>query len=388
VSPLRVGLNLLYLAPGETGGMEVYARALVPELLAAAPDAEFVAFCGSELYAEMRERPWAEGLRVVGLPGVSSRTRLARSAAEQSVLPAAAVRARLDVLHSLANTMPGAYPGRTVTTVHDLIHLRFPETHAGLLGHGMAALARLSVLRSDRLVADSQATATDLVELLGADRRRVDVVPLGPGFDEAADPTPEADLRARLELGDRPIVLSVSAKRPHKNLMRLVETMAGLPPDRDAVLVIPGYANPHEDELRARAAELGAADRVRFTGWTSEADLEGLYGAATLVAFPSLAEGFGLPVLEAMRRGVPVACSDASSLPEVAGDAALLFDPGSLDAMRTAVDRLLTDPELRADLATRGRAQAARFSWRRAAQETVASYRRALGAAETRLASP
>src|SRR4051794_5213854 len=117
--------------------MEVYARALIPELLVAAPDHEFVAFVGSELHAEMRARPWAEALRVVALPGVSSATRLTRSLAEQTTLAAAAVRARLTLLHSLANTMPGAYPGAAVTTVHDLIHQRYPETHAGLLGHGM-----------------------------------------------------------------------------------------------------------------------------------------------------------------------------------------------------------------------------------------------------------
>ena len=381
----RIGLNLLYLAPGDTGGMEVYARALVPELVAAAPGHEFVAFVGRELQAEMRERPWADDLRVVGLPGVSSATRLTRSLAEQTTLAAAAVRARLTLLHSLANTMPGAYPGTTVTTVHDLIHLRFPETHAGVLRHGMAALAKLAVLRSDRLVADSQATADDLVELLGADPARVDVVPLGPGFDVASDPTPEAEIRARLDLADRPVVLSVSAKRPHKNLARLVEAVATL--DTDAVLVVPGYANPHEEELLELARSLGAEDRVRFAGWLSDADLEGLYAAATLVAFPSLMEGFGLPVLEAMRRGVPVACSNCSSLPEVAGDAALLFDPESVEAIREAVVRLLTDPALREDLIARGRLQAEQFSWRRAADETLASYRRALGLG-TRLATP
>jgi glycosyltransferase involved in cell wall biosynthesis len=242
----------------------------------------------------------------------------------------------------------------------------------------MALLARLSARRATRLVAISEATRRDLVELVAADPARIDVVPSGPGIAPVAAPTPEAELRARLQLGSAPVVLSVSAKRPHKNLARLIRAVAGSRARPAPVLVVPGYANPHEEELRALAASLGVTDRVRFTGWTSDADLEGLYAAATLMAFPSLAEGFGLPVLEAMRRGVPVACSNATSLPEVAGDAALLFDPESEEAMREAIDRLLGDAALRGELAERGRSQAAGFSWERTARGTVASYRHAL----------
>lgn len=365
-----IGLNLVFLAPGETGGMEIHVRGLLPELVRAWPDARFVAFGGRELRDER-----FDGVELVTLP-TSSRTRWARSLAEQSLLPVAARRAGVDLLHSPANTMPALTPGaRTVTTIHDVIHARFPETHSGVLARGLAALVKLSVARADRLIAISQATRDDLVELLGADPSRVDVVPNGPGIDPVATPTPEADLRSKLDLGAAPVVLSVSAKRPHKNLARLVEAIAGLD---GAVLVVPGYANPHEDELRELARRLGVEDRVRFAGWTSEADLEGLYAAAQVMAFPSLMEGFGLPVLEAMRRGTPVACSSTSSLPEVAGDAALLFDPESVDDMRAAIGRLLGDEALRADLAARGAARAAQFSWERAARETVVVYRRAL----------
>jgi glycosyltransferase involved in cell wall biosynthesis len=174
------------------------------------------------------------------------------------------------------------------------------------------------------------------------------------------------------------MVLSVSAKRPHKNLPRLLRTLSALAPDRRPSLVVPGYATPHEQELRELAAALGIADCVRLPGWLQAEDLEGLYAAAACVIFPSLHEGFGLPVLEAMARGVPVACSDRSSLPEVAGDAALLFDPEDVEAIRAALERLLSDPKLRGHLSKAGRERAAEFTWRRTAELTAASYERAL----------
>ena len=143
---------------------------------------------------------------------------------------------------------------------------------------------------------------------------------------------------------------------------------------------MPGYRTEHEDELRARARALGVLDAVRLPGWVSPQELEGLWGAASAFVYPSLYEGFGLPVLEAMARGVPVACSDASSLPEVAGDAALMFDPHDERAIAQAIARLLGDRELSAGLARRGRERAQQFSWERTARLTLASYERALGA--------
>jgi len=370
----RIGLNLLFLAPGETGGMETYARALIPELVRAWPEAEWVAFTGRELAGGP---PLGPGVRTVALP-TRAASRAHRTAVEQALLPGAVRRHRVDLLHSFATTMPAFVPAATVTTVHDLIYARFPETHGRALALGMTVLARVTVARADRLLAVSESTRSDLVALLHADAGRIDVVHGGPGHPLTARPTPEAELRARLGLGDAPVVLSVSAKRPHKNLARLIEAIATSRADPPPVLVVPGYANAHEEELRAAAVRLGAADRVCFTGWVGDGDLEGLYALSTLMAFPSLAEGFGLPVLEAMRRGVPVACSDTTSLPEVAGDAALLFDPLDVDAMRDAVDRLLGDGPLRGELVARGRERASWFSWERTAAGTVASYRRAL----------
>ena len=148
-------------------------------------------------------------------------------------------------------------------------------------------------------------------------------------------------MRARFELGERRVVLSLSAKRPHKNLLALIGALARIPAEDRPVLVMPGYPTAHEAELRGRAGALGVAGDVRFPAWMSNAELEGLWSIARAFVFPSLYEGFGLPVLEAMARGVPVACSNASSLPEVAGDAALLFDPHEEAAIATALQRLL-----------------------------------------------
>ena len=373
----HIGLDLLYLAPGDTGGMETYARALVPLLPAAMPDARFTVFAGRELAEEWRAAPWDPRIRLVALP-VSSATRIVRTAAQQTVVAGAALRAGVDLLHSLGNIAPLAGVPRRVVTVHDVIFLRHPETTSGFLTAGIKALVPAVVRRATRIVADSEATASDLDALLGVARSKVDVVPLGPGAPSSVAPMGEAELRASLGLGDLPLVLSVSARRPHKNLARLIEAMALVP---GAALALPGYPSPFDDELRGVAAAAGVADRVHLCSWVGEAELEGLYRSATCLAFPSLAEGFGLPVLEAMVRSLPVACSALSALPEVAGDAALLFDPRSTEAIAGAVRALLDDEALRARLVERGLAQAARFSWDRTARDTVASYRRTLATA-------
>jgi len=370
----HVGLDLLFLAPGETGGMETYARALVPLLPAAFPQARFTVFAGRELAAEWRAAPWHPDIGLVALPA-SSRTRIRRTAAEQTLVAGAALRARVDLLHALGNIAPLAPGPRTVVTIHDVIYARFPETQTALLARGVQALIPAAARRARRIIVPSRATGGDLVQLLGVPEAKIDVVPEGPGHRVAVEPAAEAGLRARLGLGEGPLVLSVSARRPHKNLVRLIEAIGRID---GATLVLPGYSSAFEDELHEAARRAGAQDRVRLCGWVSDADLEGLYAAARCLVFPSMAEGFGLPVLEAMVRGVPVATSNVSALPEVAGDAALLFDPESVDAIADAAQRLLEDNALRADLARRGREQAARFSWEACAAGTAESQRRAL----------
>ena len=368
----RVGLNLLYLVPGETGGMETYAVRLVPAIAAARPDLELVAFVSREAYDALENRGLGTEVGLVPVR-VSGRSRVQRVGAEQLLLPRLLRRQGIQLLHSLGGTAPG-WPGTaSVLTLHDLIYARHPEAHTRLMTLGMRAMVPLAARSADRIIAVSEATKAEIGRVLDVPPDRVDVVyeagrPPGPA-------TPEPELRARLRLGDAPLVLSVSARRPHKNLRRLLQAFAGLA--EGPFLVLPGYPTPFEGELAAEVSRLGLAGRVRLLGWVSEEDLEALYLAARCFVFPSLAEGFGLPVLEAMERGVPVACSRASSLPEVAGDAARYFDPLDVEDLRRAIAELLEDESLRARLAAAGRDRARLFSWERAAAETVAVYEHA-----------
>lgn len=371
---IRVGLNLIYLVPGETGGMEVYARELIPRL-AAVDGLRVTAFINQEA-AEGERGPWHEIPHEV-VP-VRARRRFEWVRGEQQLLPPMARRAGCDLVHSLASTAPLWGDFARVTTIHDLNYKMVPDAHFGVLRWGMGVLIPAAARRSHRIIVDAQATARDIERHLGVPPAKVDVVPLGVGQEPMVVPTAEAELRAKLDLGASPILLSVSAKRPHKNLIRLLEAHARIDPADRPMLVLPGYSTPHEAELIGRAAALKTTDQVRFPNWVDQADLEGLYSAATAFVFPSLYEGFGFPVLEAMRRGVPVACANRSTLPEVAGDAALLFDPEDDSELAEALVRLLTDGDLRERLGAAGPRQAARFNWDLTAAATVTSYERAL----------
>jgi len=369
-----VGLNLIFLVPGRTGGMEVYARELLGAIAGLAPaDTSFVTFVNRE--TEHEPGPWRELGRTVVVPvRASRRTEWVRG--EQQLLPRLAARERIDLLHSLGSTAPGWGRFRRVVTVHDLIYRHHPEAHAGLLSLGMRVLVPLAVRRSARVITDSQATRRDLVELLGTPADRIDVVPLGVGALPRVEPADERTLRQRFDLGERRVLLSLSAKRAHKNLEALLDACALL--DERPVLILAGYPTAHERELRRRAAALGIDADVRWPEWLEPAEVEGLWRLTAGLVYPSRYEGFGLPVLEAMVRGVPVACSNASSLPEVAGDAALLFDPGDARAIAAAIAALLAGgPEIDR-LRVAGRLRAATFSWERSASLTLESYARAL----------
>jgi glycosyltransferase involved in cell wall biosynthesis len=373
---MHVGLNLVFLVPGETGGMEVYARELIPELVEAAPDARFTAFVNREA-AAATDGPWGQLIPAVTLP-VRARNRLEWVRGEQQLLPRLGARAGVDLMHSLASTAPGWGRFQRIVTIHDLSYMLVPEAHLGLMGLGMRILVPLAARRSHRVIVDAASTRDDLERHLRVPLGKVDVVPLGLGAGPRAEPLAELELRQRLSAGARPIALCVAAKRPHKNLLRLLGALALIPVERRPLLVLPGYPTPHEDELRRRAAELGVTGDVRFLGWIEPGELEGLYAAAACFVFPSLLEGFGLPVLEAMARGVPVACSSRGSLAEVAGDAALRFDPESEPEIAAAIERLLSDHDESQRLRAAGRKQAARFSWAATAAGTLASYERTL----------
>ena len=372
---MHVGLNLVFLVPGEQGGMEIYARELLRALAAERPDLRLTAFVNREARAAGGE--WDEFARVVEVP-VFARNRVEWVRGEQQLLPGLARRAGVDIVHSLANTGPVRGHFRRVVTIHDLHYRVVPEAHFGVLGLGMRVLVPAAAHRSHRVIVDSQSTRAHVRRYLHVPERKLDVVALGIGLTRTSEPEPEPVLRERHALGTRRVVLSVSAKRPHKNLMRLLDALAAIAPERRPVLVVPGYPTPYERTLREHAAQLGVMGDVRLLDWVSGPELEGLYALADVFAFPSLHEGFGLPVLEAMSRGVPVVCSDRSSLPEVAGDAALLFDPENPRAITAAIERVLGDPAVATRLRAAGIAQAAGFTWAATARATAASYERAL----------
>lgn len=373
---VHVGLNLIFLVPGETGGMEVYARELVPRLLEAAPERmRFTAFLPRE--AMIAEGDWGQPPAAVTVP-VHARQRVQWVIGEQILLPPLAMRMGVDLVHSFASTAPAWGRFRRVVTVHDLIYAHFPEAHRGIRAKGMSALVPLAARRSDRVIAISQSTKDDLLRLLHVPAEKVDVVPQGLGLTRCTPAQSAEQTRAKLDLDRRRVLLSLSAKRPHKNLLKLIEALSSIPSERRPALLLPGYPTWHEAQLRQRAQQLGIEGDLRFLSWVSGEELEALWAIADAFVYSSLYEGFGLPVLEAMARGVPVACSDASSLPEVAGEAALLFDPRSEAEIASAIERLLHEPQLAQELKQAGIARAAQFTWERTAQLTIASYMRAL----------
>jgi glycosyltransferase involved in cell wall biosynthesis len=365
----RVGLNLLFLVPGETGGPEVYARNLIPWLAETRPDLELVAFVNRE-GADLE----LDGTEVVRV-GVSDSRKARRLLAEQRRFPKLMREHRIDLLHSLGTWAPIRTRAVSVVTVHDVIYAQFPETHPRPTRMRRRALLPAVARSAERVITPSKAAAADINEVLGVPRDRIDVIhqsgkPPGPA-------TPESELRERLGLGDAPIVLCVSPRRPHKNTARLFAALARLERDPAPTLVMPGYQTRFDGALDKEAVRLGIADRVRCPGWVSDEDLEGLYKAATCLVYPSLIEGFGIPVVEAMERGLPVACSNAPSLPEVAGDAARYFDPLDVPDIAAAIDALIGDAELRQRLAGPGRERAQLFSWEQTARHTAESYERA-----------
>jgi glycosyltransferase involved in cell wall biosynthesis len=268
----------------------------------------------------------------------------------------------------------------TVLTVHDLIFRRYPAHHKRLNRWYLNATMPLFCRRAGHLIAVSAQSKRDVIEAYGIPPEKITVI------YEAADPRfcPQpaetvAAVRARYGLPDR-YLLFVGTIEPRKNLGRVLAAFERLHAEglTDA-LVIVGKRGWLYNDFFARLEASPTKQAVIFPGFVPDADLPAVYTGAQALAFPSEFEGFGLPVLEAMACGAPVVCSNTSSLPEVTGDAALLIDPLNVDALTEVLRRVLDDPALAADLRARGLAQAARFSWARAAEETLAVYRRVIG---------
>lgn len=286
-----------------------------------------------------------------------------------------------DLLFVPSHVLPLVHPQRSVVTVHDLGYHYYPEAHTVFQNIYLRWSTRYNARAATRVVADSEATQRDLMHYYRIPEERIHVV--YPGRDESLVPIVEpvalARVRARYGLSDS-YLLYVGTLHPRKNLVRLVQAFASVlrsslsvpePLSSDLQLVLAGQKGWLYDEVFAQVRKLGLTDRVVLTGYVPDADLPVLLSGALAFVFPSLYEGFGLPVLEAMACATPVVCSNVSSLPEVAGDAALLVDPLDTGSLAEAIGRIATDEGLRQTLVERGLRRVRCFSWRRCAQETL-----------------
>jgi glycosyltransferase involved in cell wall biosynthesis len=263
-----------------------------------------------------------------------------------------------------------------VVTFHDVTFLLLPKRYPLLRRLYMEALTRASARRADAIIAPSQSARSDIVRALALPAERVVVIPeaAAPAYHPVHDEERIASVRERYSLPDR-FVLSVGSLEPGKNRARLIRACAALNGTRfECPLVVAGQPAWAYDGDYALVRDLGMRDQVRFLGYVPDEDMPALYSSATLLAFPSLHEGFGLPVLEAMACGTPVMTSNVSATAEVAGDAALLVDPRDTNAITGALGRLLSDGWLRAELRDRGLELAKQFSWQRTARETRSVY--------------
>jgi glycosyltransferase involved in cell wall biosynthesis len=338
---------------------------------------------GPECYVALRGRRQLE--RRVGGSRVRQHTCLTppHHRLERLTLPIDIMRSTRwpTLLHSTDHVAPAWGPWRSVVTLHDLAFVLYPRTHTAASRAYYAASAT-SARRAQRVIAVSQRTASDAVRLLGLDPTRVRVV------HEAAAPSfaPRAH-DAFVTLGQRlglptntaqPLVLFVGTLEPRKNVGLLFESLAHIRREIDAHLVLVGARGWLDEPIYAAHARSGVGDAAHFVGTLDEEELAILYSHAGVFALPSLYEGFGLPVLEAMACGAPVVCSHAGPLPEVGGDAAVLLEPSDPVRWAEVILDVLTDLRLADTLRTRGFRRAAAFSWRRAAEATREVYREAL----------
>lgn len=297
-------------------------------------------------------------------------------------IPVQWVTGRLDLFHSPDFVLPpvsGRIP--TLLTVHDLSFVHYPHVYTPALVNYLNQVVPWSVGRATHILADSAATQRDLVALWGVPENKISVLYSGVDahFAPLGDAVRLAAVRQRYGLGRRPYILTVGTVQPRKNYQMLIRAFAPIAQKQEHNLVIAGGKGWLYDDILAEVHAQGLVGRVLFTDFVQDGDLPALYSGASLFAFPSLYEGFGLPLLEAMACGVPVISSNTSCLPEVAGEAAVLLSPHDQGAWTEAMQSLLDNPVDCAQLVASGYAQAKRFSWERAGRRLLNTYRKMVG---------
>lgn len=365
-----IALNLLYLIPGVVGGTETYAKSLIHALAKEDSENDYVIFVNAG----------ASGLDIIPAPNfrrvvcpVGGHRRSSRYAWEQAVLPIQLARLKPSVVHSLGYVGPLAARAPQVVTVHDLNFLGHQGRHSAFARRAFGFFVEQTVKRAEHVIAVSEFSRGEIIRHLGIPGEKITVV------HHAARETPVAPSGDGVQLSDvvlsvpRPYILAFSALSAHKNVNRLLEAFGRISGSVPHSLVLVGHLPDKAATVRAEI-ERTSSDRVHFTGYVDSADLSALMRGASLVAYPSLYEGFGLPVLDAQSVGVPVACSSVGSLPEVAGGGAHFFDPLSVDDIAGALKRCLLEPDLRASLVSKGYENSGKFSWTNTARETLAIY--------------
>lgn len=352
----RIGVNALYLIPGGVGGTEIYLRELVAALAGIDSENEYFVFAnletGPDLTPKRANFQWKP-------QAVHAKSRPARITWEQTILPLEASRFKLDVLFNPGFTSPIVAPCPCVTVFHDLQHKWHPEHFRWFDLPFWRFFLWASVQRAAGIIAVSEATRADLLRFYRVPEARIRVIHHG------VDPALFDLRREHLER----FVLCVSTLHPHKNIDRLIRAYAR--EKRDFRLTIAGMRGFHAEAIDRLIDQLDVRERVTLTGWISRPELYDLYDRALACIYPSTFEGFGMPVLEGLAAGVPVACSDIPPLREVAGGTALYFDPLHEDALASGLARIVSEEPLRAKLARSGRERARGFTWERAARQTL-----------------
>jgi len=365
---MLIGVDASRVTRARRTGTESYSLHLIRALIEAGCDHQFRLYTPvpfpSDLLDDLErvENPRYE-MQVIPFPRLWTHVRLAWEV----------WRRPPDVLFVPAHVMPLACPVPVAVTVHDLGYLYYPEAHRPFDRWYLDWTTRRHARLAARIIADSRATRADLIRHYQADPRRIAVV--YPGLDVALARTDDAEavsaLKARYGIGGD-YLLYLGTLQPRKNLVRLVEAFARLQPTAPSVeLVLAGQKGWLYDDLLARVDALGVRDHVVFTGYVTEDAKASLLTGSLALVYPSLYEGFGLPILEAMACGTPVLTSNVSSLPEVAGDAALLVDPLDTDAIAVGMSRLITETDLRDALIEKGYARVRKFSWADAARQVL-----------------
>ncbi len=357
-----VGIDASRAVSPRPTGTEIYSQRLIHALLSLGSDHHFRLYFRST--PDPTLFPQAE-LRVIPFPRLWTHVRLSWEMARRPP----------DLLFVPAHVLPPIRPPLTLVTVHDLGYLYFPRAHPPLQRLYLDLSTRWNARVATHVLADSEATRADLVARYGTPAEKVTVA--YPGYDEhlapVRDPAAIAAVKARYGIeGD--YFLYLGTLQPRKNLARLIDAFAALQPETlksETCLVLAGRRGWLYGDLFERVRRYGLEGRILFPGYISEADKPALLSGALALVFPSLYEGFGLPVLEAQACGCPVVCSTAASLPEVAGEGALLVDPLDVAGWAEAMARMATDPDLRADLVERGFANLRRFSWRQCARTVL-----------------